>query len=132
MQGTKEKQQDRLKKLDTLIDVLVKFREALPLFYEEYNAVLERQEDRKQKEISKYVDKQENKGLIYKHGGNNISLPTPHKHKGKKLKCTLATNKEISTKRKFKTYKQEEERITKKGKDGNKRKLREQKRNWEE
>lgn len=43
-----------------------------------------------------------------------------------------ATNKEISTKRKFKTYKQEEERITKKGKDGNKRKLREQKRNWEE
>ena len=60
--GTKEKQQDRLKKIDTLIDVLVSFREALPMFYEEYNAVLERQEERKKKEISKYVDNQENKG----------------------------------------------------------------------
>ena len=52
------------------------------------------------------------------------------RHKGNKMYAS--TNKEISTKRKFKTYKQEEERITKKGKDGNKRKLREQKRNWEE
>lgn len=52
------------------------------------------------------------------------------KHKG--IEMYASTNKEISTKRKFKTYKQEEERITKKGKDGNKRKLREQKRNWEE
>lgn len=42
-----------------------------------------------------------------------------------------STNKEISTKRKFKTYKQEE-RIGKKEKGSDKRKLREQKRNWEE
>lgn len=46
-----ERQEDRLKKLDTLIDVLVEFREALPLFYQEYNEILKNKEEDKTTEI---------------------------------------------------------------------------------
>lgn len=58
-----EKQEDRLKKLATLIDVLVEFREALPLFYREYSEILKNKgADETTNIAKKLLDTEENQG----------------------------------------------------------------------
>lgn len=58
-----ERQEDRLKKLDTLINVLVEFREALPLFYQEYNEILTNKGvDETTDIVKKLLDTEENQG----------------------------------------------------------------------